>query len=409
MALDIKEDLGRFKDKLKRLKNDGLERYFNRDTMIVPRPDGKTISVPIDTIYIPHFVFGNEGEEGIGQGDGDIGDVIHSDDSGYGTGHGSGAGHHNYHELTLEEAAKYLSEEMKLPNLLDKFGGDVVTTSTRKYKTIQPVGPHSLRHPKRTFKQGLKRSIASGSYDPDDPVIILRKGDERFKASVEQPTPGTKAAVIWMMDYSRSMHKVLPFLQNVGWWANAWIEKHYEQVKHRRIHYDSFAKEVDRPEFFSAGAGGGTSMLAGLQLAKKIARTDYPPEEYNLFLIHFTDGDCFGITISEEEVAWHQKMAENYPNRYSLEDMPEVGNPLTDYLIPRSNAIFVCEAGAYYGSNGFSYGGQVYEGNFSHMLEKLVEQRPVLGKKLRVVSYKEDEIAAEPGKKVKETLLHWFS
>ena len=409
MSLNITGDQRRFREKIKQLRREGLEKYFSQETITLPQLGGKTISIPIENLELPRFIFGNDDENGVGQGQGEEGDVIPGEYilDGQKRGHGSGRGNHSVAELTLEEAAEILAEELELPNLLEKYGGEVSRTYANKYSALQPAGPKSLRHKKKTFMRALKRSIVSEQYDPNDPQIIFQPRDERFRASLPQPKPVTKAAMIWLLDYSGSMNNVLDFLQNVGWWANAWIKKHYELVDNRYIQYDSFAKEVSADEFYSVDAGGGTSMSAGLSLAKKIILQDYPDYSYNVYLIQFTDGDCRGLEVSPEELEWHQQMARQYPEIYSLEEMPGTGNSLTDFLIPRSSAIFVCEAGAYY-EHSFSWKGKSVNGNYSSFLERLIEARPVLEQKVRFVSYTEEEVREAPGQRVKETLLNWF-
>src|SRR3989338_7344043 len=292
MPLNIDYDLKRFQDKIRARQKQGLDKYFSRDTMIVPQPNGRTIKIPIDRLDLPRFIYGDNNGEGVGQGEGDIGDIINPGNNqtqgrGSGTDHGDGAGVHDFSEFSLEEAADILGEHLELPNLLEKYGGNVGVTSERRYKNIQPIGPKSLRHPRRTFRRALQRSIGSGMYNPDDPQIILRREDERFKAPQIEIKPATKAAVIWLLDYSGSMGQVINFCQHVGWWGDAWIRKHYQEVRNRYIQYDSFAKEVSPSEFFSVEAGGGTSMSAGLTLAKKVIQTDYPESEYNVYVVHF--------------------------------------------------------------------------------------------------------------------------
>ena len=48
-------------------------------------------------------------------------------------------------------------------------------------------GPESLRHFKRTFKRALKRQIASGTYDPSDPIVIPIREDKQYRSWKEVP------------------------------------------------------------------------------------------------------------------------------------------------------------------------------------------------------------------------------
>src|SRR3712207_4808430 len=52
-----------------------------------------------------------------------------------------------------------------------------------KYSGIARVGPDSLRHFKRSYREALKRQIFSGDYDPEDPIIVpirdaMRRSEE---------------------------------------------------------------------------------------------------------------------------------------------------------------------------------------------------------------------------------------
>ena len=57
-----------------------------------------------------------------------------------------------------------------------------------KYKGISLTGPESLRHTKRTFKRALKRTIASGQFDPKRPIIVPIKEDRRYRSFVVDKT-----------------------------------------------------------------------------------------------------------------------------------------------------------------------------------------------------------------------------
>src|SRR2546427_447861 len=62
-------------------------------------------------------------------------------------------------DVTLEELADILAEELQLPRIKPK-GEHRITTVRDKYTGIRPVGPASLRHFKRTYREALKRQLA---------------------------------------------------------------------------------------------------------------------------------------------------------------------------------------------------------------------------------------------------------
>ena len=106
-------------------------------------------------------------------------------------------------DLSLDELADILAEELKLPRI-DPKGKHRITTIREKYSPLRRVGPESLRHFKRSFKEALKRSDhASGDYDPDNPIIIPEKKDIRYRSWKEVKSPQSNAVIIFMMDVQR--------------------------------------------------------------------------------------------------------------------------------------------------------------------------------------------------------------
>ena len=79
-------------------------------------------------------------------------------------------------DVTLDELAQILGEELQLPRI-EPRGEKQVVTERDRYTGIRPVGPNSLRSFKRTYKEALKRSIAMGQYNPKNPVVLPIKDD----------------------------------------------------------------------------------------------------------------------------------------------------------------------------------------------------------------------------------------
>src|SRR5882757_1494802 len=77
-------------------------------------------------------------------------------------------------DLSLDELADILAEELKLPRIEPK-GKHRITTIREKYSSLRRVGPESLRHFKRSFKEALKRQIMIGDYVLYNPVMTPEK------------------------------------------------------------------------------------------------------------------------------------------------------------------------------------------------------------------------------------------
>ncbi len=76
-------------------------------------------SIPLPQIDIPQFRYGAKQGGGVGQGDGDVGDPIGQGDPQQGNGEaGSEPGQHVVEvDVTLEELAQILGEELQLPRV----------------------------------------------------------------------------------------------------------------------------------------------------------------------------------------------------------------------------------------------------------------------------------------------------
>src|SRR5271168_3672477 len=175
MILTIEKDHQRFRQIVKGRIRDDLRKFLTKGELI--GKEGKhLISIPVRGIELPHFRYGDN-SGGVGAGDGKEGDAV-----GKGQGRGQGgteAGQHLMEvDLSLDELAEILAEELKLPRIEPK-GSHRITTVRDKYSGIRRVGPESLRHFKRSFKEALKRQIMNGDYNPDCPIIIPQRNDIR--------------------------------------------------------------------------------------------------------------------------------------------------------------------------------------------------------------------------------------
>ena len=188
MILKIEKDHQRFRQIVKGRIRDDLRKFLTKGELI--GKEGKhLISIPVRGIELPHFRYGDN-SGGVGTGDGKEGDVVGKGKPGNGKGQGgTEAGQHIMEvDLSLDELADILAEELKLPRI-DPKGKHRITTVREKYSSLRRVGPESLRHFKRSFKEALKRSIASGDYDPDNPIIIPEKKDIRYRSWKEVQSP----------------------------------------------------------------------------------------------------------------------------------------------------------------------------------------------------------------------------
>ena len=289
MISKIEQDHGRFRQIVKGKIREDLRRFIAKGDFIA-QEGRRLVSVPVHDIDLPTFRYGDK-SGGLGMGDGKEGDTAGQSGRGPGQGGDQQGRHVMEVDVTIEELADVLGEELKLPRIEPK-GAHNLTSQKDRYNGVRPIGPASLRHFKRTYREALKRQVTIGDYDPDDPVIIPIKRDLRYRSWTEIRKPQSSAAVIYMMDVSGSMgeeQKQLVRMQ--AFWMDAWLARNYQGVESRYIVHDVEAKEVDKPTFFGMKEDGGTRISSALEAAAKLIDNDYQPADWNIYLFHFSDGD----------------------------------------------------------------------------------------------------------------------
>jgi uncharacterized protein len=293
MVLNIEQDYLRFRQIVRgRIKQD-LKKYISQGELIGKK--GKDfVSIPIPQIEMPNFRFGRRNTGGVGQGDGEPGQALAPgdvDEDGKGQAGNAPGGHILEVDLTMDELAQILAEELELPRIQPK-GSAKIKTERDHYSQVSKVGPESLRHFKRTYKEALKRQITAGSYDPLNPYIVPIHEDKRYLSWKTKQRPESNALIIYMMDVSGSMGDEQKEIVRVeSFWIDTWIQTNYKGVVTRYIIHDAVAQEVDSETFFHTRESGGTVISSAYELCNKIIEDEYPQELWNTYVFHFSDGD----------------------------------------------------------------------------------------------------------------------
>jgi len=300
MSWKIGQDSNRFKDIVKGKVKSDLKKYVSSQDLI-GQQNGKMIKIPINNIDLPRFTYGGQ-EGGAGAGSGEIGDGIGDGDPKGKAGNEKGE-HQFSVEFTPEELATMLGEELELPNVEPKNKGKVGSSKV-KYNSINKQGTEGLRHFRRTYKEALKRSISSGSYDPSNPIVIPIKDDRRYKSPSPVNEPNINAVVIYIMDISGSMDgNAKQIAQSECFWISAWLKSQYKDIDERFISHDTEAAEVDREQFFTISASGGTAISSGYEFAAHMMEEEYPFDQFCVYLIGFSDGDNWGSEDSQKAIS----------------------------------------------------------------------------------------------------------
>lgn len=296
MSQKIDQDHSRFRKIVRGKIKENLRRYISNGELL-GREGKRNVSIPLPRVEIPRFRFGDKQQGGVGQGDGDEGDPLGQGEPQKGSGEaGDQPGEHAMEvDVSFEELAEILGEELELPKIQPK-GNDTIVAQKYRYTSIRRTGPDSLRHFKRTFKHALRRQIAMGNYNPDRPVIVPVRDDLRFRSWKTEPLPETNAVIIYMMDVSGSMGDEQKEIVRIeSFWIDTWLRSQYDGIESRYLIHDATAREVDRDTFFRTRESGGTMISSVYKLCAKLIDEDYPPSAWNIYPFHFSDGDNWSV------------------------------------------------------------------------------------------------------------------
>lgn len=289
---NIVQDHKRFEEIIKRDVRKNLKKFITSDEFIGKRGD-EVVRIPIKHIDIPRFVFERRQLGGVGQGDGNIGDSLGRDlDNDFIGPAGMDPGSQEIEaELTPDELTDMLIEFLQLP-LLEPKGKRMFESYKQPLKSIGRSG--SRVKFKRTFSNALRRQLASGTYDPDHPMIVPARDDFRYMIPKSTLKPEANAVIVYMLDVSGSMGESQRRLCKItNYWLEQIIKKRYQQVDERYVVHDVVAREVSAEEFYRTKSGGGTKLSSAYEKFMQIVDQNYPSGEWNMYPFHYSDGDNF--------------------------------------------------------------------------------------------------------------------
>lgn len=347
MALRIDNDYTRFKQIVRGKIKQDLRKYMSSGEMIGKK--GKDlVSIPIPRVDLPHFIHSPQKQGGVGQGDGEVGTPIGAGDEEGGEGKaGSLPGQHILEvDVPLAELAEILGEELELPRIEPRGQKKNISSVKEKYSGIHRTGPESLRHFKRTFKASLQRQISTGAYNPDNPVVIPIREDRRYRSWKLVPQPASNAVIIYIMDVSGSMGtEQKEIVRTESFWIDTWLKSQYQGIESRYIIHDATAREVDSDTFYHTRESGGTIISSSYNLCLKMVTEDYNPNDWNIYVFHFSDGDnwssedtglCIGLLkeklLSLCNLFCYGQVESQYGSGQFLKDLKENANDIENLV-----------------------------------------------------------------------------
>src|SRR5215470_7834439 len=285
-------DQERHKEKIREAVKKNLGEIVSEESIILS--DGKkTVRIPIRSLeeYSFRYDFGRQQHAGQGNGKSKVGDVVAQEPrSGKGKRGDAGkeAGYDYYEaEITMEELAAMIFEDLSLPNLEQKRQQEMETEAVR-FTDVRKKGPMTNLDKKRTILENIKRNAAKGEAKFKD----IKSEDLRFKVWDPTIKYQSNAVVIAMMDVSGSMGEFEKYIaRSFYFWMVRFLRTKYNNVKIVFISHHTEAKEVTEEEFFTHGESGGTQVSSAYELALQIIAERFNPDDWNIYPFHFSDGD----------------------------------------------------------------------------------------------------------------------
>jgi sporulation protein YhbH len=319
------QDQSRHHEKVKDAIKGNLDSIISDGSIITADPQSKKIiKVPMRSLEIPRIKY-KDSNEGIGTGDGEVGDQIGSKPGGKGSGNGKEAGQDpgvEYYEaeFTMEEIQEMVFADLGLPNLKVKKKQSIeseviVFDDVRKQK--KPSNLDIMR----TIEANMRRNAQEhGKAEIKD----ISPDDYHRRTWREEVKQDNSAVVIAMADISGSMGDFEKYMTRAFcWWTVNFLKTKYPKVDIAFVVHDTQAEEVDEEKFFSRGSGGGTMCSSANELTLDLIDKRYPPDQYNIYPLHFSDGDNYAPD-NAKCVNQINQMLEGQVNQYAY---VQVGTP----------------------------------------------------------------------------------
>ncbi|MDC3192602.1 DUF444 family protein [Amylibacter sp.] len=297
-------DRRRHKEKIEKAIKEGIHDIVAEES-IIGQDGKKKIKIPVRGIKEYQFIHGTgNGTKGVGSAQGqDIqkGQVVRKP-SQQGQGKGKpgkpsddkGEDYYDV-EISLDELAKYLFDDLNLPDL-NKKHSDTVMSEKIKRKGYRPKGIRARLSKKETLKNKIRRqkqAVKNGTYDPEgEERFPFHCDDLKYKHIEVKKKPITNAVIFMIMDVSGSMGKRKKFLaRSFFFLLYQFIRYKYQTVDIVFISHTTEAQEVNEDDFFKKASSGGTLISSGLTMAEEIINERYSPSAWNIYTFHCSDGD----------------------------------------------------------------------------------------------------------------------
>ena len=294
-------DRSRHKKKIERAIKEGIHDIVS-DESIIGKDGKKKIKIPVRGIKEYRFIYGeNSKNRKVGSAPGaDItrGQSIQKKGKEKKPGNKAGneEGEEIYEvEISLEELAAYLFDDLNLPELEKKQMKNIMGEKLRR-KGYRSEGIRPRLSKKETLKNKIRRKKAAqrtGDYNPEEEERFpFHQNDLKYHYIKPTPRENSNAVIFFMMDVSGSMTQKKKFIaRSFFFLLYQFINHRYENTEIVFLAHTTKAKEVNEDDFFKVMTSGGTYISSAPKLANEIISKRYHPDSWNIYAFHCSDGD----------------------------------------------------------------------------------------------------------------------
>jgi uncharacterized sporulation protein YeaH/YhbH (DUF444 family) len=186
----------------------------------------------------------------------------------------------------------FVSRDLDLPFLDPNKSRDVTVKRQSKWQGLRERGAEPRFDIEASFTEKLRRKKAverRGEKKEDFPFI---QNDLRYHGMKIKNEEQANAVLIFIADVSGSMDKTKRYFQKAFSYAlYCLVRAKYQNAQTVFIAHDTDATEVNSEVFFKLSSDGGTIISSGPKKAAEIIKSRFPPEAWNIYVIHCSDGD----------------------------------------------------------------------------------------------------------------------
>jgi len=342
-------DRTRHKKKIEKAIKESIKDVIAEES-IIGQDGKKKIRVPVKGLKEYRFIYGNNEENRTVGSGGDhslrrgqkIGRKRAGEGQNQGTGKPSNEKGDEYYdvEVTLEELAEYLFNDLELPDL-EKKQFRFVSQEAIKRKGYRRKGIRPRLSKKETLKRKIRRkkmAEKAGTFDPEkDERFPFHQDDLKYHHIKPKIKENSSAVIFFLMDISGSMSQDRKYLaRSFFFLLYQFLNHKYERVEVVFISHSTEAFRVSEDDFFKVGTHGGTIVSSCLDLELDVIEKEYHPNSWNIYTFYCGDGEnwssdnaaCIELFKKIKDYSQLTGYCEINENYKELADEVDVNDPL---------------------------------------------------------------------------------